>query len=418
MSRERDHAAVPEVSISPPEVPRLNGKTSKNRSQSRSRKIPRQRQWERVKSWGKIAVAILAGVPSLVIATWIFVSFLILTFHRHSLDLNTIHVPETLSKAGFTSEVATQHLRDAIVAVQQPAQTSMAKTSVDTDQDLSGITIPKTALSLQSVAVAVRSLLPGWRREVSGEFVQSGNGISLRLRLNGRLIFSDTAQTTDPDSADALLGKGLEGGAFRIVEETQPYVAASAIFGEGTGDLTAADKEADRVITVLPAGDENAIRALALKGLIAQYRGDDAQAEKFYKKLPQFAPARYNLGELYDRQGKPDMAIVEFQAAISVDPVPQAHIHLGNIYYEQHHPEMAIDEYRKALLLYKKVASAPQWHFNITNQDDWYEGPKSLERACQVFMEQSKRAPDNPEPPARMNDIDSLMQGHGHCPPT
>jgi hypothetical protein len=48
----------------------------------------------------------------------------------------------------------------------------MAKTSIDTDQDLCGITIPKTGLSLQSMAVAMRSLVPGWRREVSGEFVQ------------------------------------------------------------------------------------------------------------------------------------------------------------------------------------------------------------------------------------------------------
>jgi tetratricopeptide (TPR) repeat protein len=338
-----DDQPVPEVTNSPPETPRLDAERSNRKSKKRSKKRPRQRRWEWIKSWSKTAVAIFAGVPSAVIAAWVLVSLLVLTFHRHSLDLDAISVPETLSKAGFTNEVATQHLRDAIFAVQQPAQTSMAKTAVDTNQDLSGITIPKTGLSLQSMAVALRSLLPGWRHEVSGEFVQLEHGISLRLRLNGRLIFSETAEDISPEAADILLGKGLQGGAFRVVQESQPYLAASALLGNGKTEKqrTAAYMEADRVIAMFPAEDESAIRAVALKGLIAQYRRDDAQAEIFYTKLPQFAPARYNLGEIYDRQHKPDMAILEFQAAISLDPAlgPQGHIHLGNIYYEQHHLE-------------------------------------------------------------------------------
>jgi len=36
------------------------------------------------------------------VAIWIAVSVLILTFHRHNLDLDLIGVPETLSKAGFS----------------------------------------------------------------------------------------------------------------------------------------------------------------------------------------------------------------------------------------------------------------------------------------------------------------------------
>jgi hypothetical protein len=213
-----------------------------------SRLSRRWLSWRQVKFWGKTAVAIFAGVPSAVIAAWLLVSLIVLTFRHHSIDLDAIGVPETLSRAGFSSEVATHHLRDAIFAVQERAQTNMTKIVVDTDQDFSAITIPKTGLSLQSVAVAMRSLLPGWRHEVSGEFVQLGNGILLRLRLNGRVIFSQTAKQTDPDSADALLGETLQGGAFRIVEETQPYVAAAALYGNGKDDLTAADKEADHII--------------------------------------------------------------------------------------------------------------------------------------------------------------------------
>jgi tetratricopeptide (TPR) repeat protein len=376
--------------------------------------------WEQVKSWGKIAVAIFAGVPSAVIATWVLVSLLVLTFHRHSIDLDAIGVPETLSKAGFTSEVATQHLRDAIYAIQEGATTTMAKTGIDTDQDLSGITIPKTGLSLQSVAVAVRSLLPGWRHEVSGEFVQLEKGLLLRLRLNGRLIFSKRAANDDPDWADALLGKAnlaaadealdkndRQSGAFRVVEETQPYLAVSAIYGGGKSDeLDAADKAADRIIAFFGAEaenvppafylndvqpeaffvsalyiagmngdltaideesdhdhfisfvrgeDENVIRAANLKGLISLAHHDDKQAEAFFKKLPRLAVAHSNLGLIYKKQNKLKKAKQEYQVAIWLDPnTSMAHVGLGEIYNFEQKPEMAIAEYQKAIELNPK----------------------------------------------------------------
>ena len=203
-----DDQPLPEVAIPPPESGEPGAEKPKKKAGKRSKKSSSQRHWERVRSWAKIAVAIavtvFAGIPTVVAVGLLVASLLVLIFHRHSLDLDTIGVPETLSKAGFTSEVATQHLRDAIWAVQQkaqgiaktataPAESSMPKglqgetvavTGIDIDQDLSKITIPNTGLSLQSVAMALRSLVSGWRNEVSGEFVQSANGISLRLRHN------------------------------------------------------------------------------------------------------------------------------------------------------------------------------------------------------------------------------------------
>jgi tetratricopeptide (TPR) repeat protein len=358
-----DDQATPGVVISPPpEPPQPGAERPRKRSK---KKRSGQRQWERIKSWGKIAAAIFAGGPSAVIAIWVLGSLLILTFHRHSLDLDAIGVLETLSKVGFTSKVATQHLRDAIYAVQQRAQTNMALTGVDTDWELSEITIPKTGLSLQSVAVAVRSLLPGWRHEVSGEFVQSGNGISLQLRHNGRVIFSETAKDADPDAADTLLRKDLQGGAFKVVKETQPYVAASALYGDGRSDeqVTAAEKEADQIIASLPATDENVIWAINLKGVIADVRGEYPEAEALLKKLPRFAGARLNLGNVYDHQHKPAMAITEYQAAIWLDPkLASPDANLCNVYDEQHRLEIAIVECQAAIQLDPK--SAPS-HTNL-----------------------------------------------------
>jgi len=274
-------------------------------------------------------------------------------------------------------------LRDAIFAVQERAQTNMALTGVDTDWELSAITIPKTGLSLQSVAVALRSLLPGWRHEVSGEFVQSGNGISLQLRLNGRVIFSETAKDADPDAADTLLRKDLQGGAFKVVKEIQPYVAASALYGEGRSDeqVTAAEKEADHIIASLPAKDENVIWAINLKGVIADVRGEYPEAEALLKKLPRFAGARLNLGNVYDHQHKPEMAITEYQAAIWLDPkLASPHANLCNVYDEQHRLEVAIIECQAAIRLDPK--SAP----SHTNLGRVYHDQHKLEMAIAEFQ--------------------------------
>jgi tetratricopeptide (TPR) repeat protein len=424
--------------------------------------------WDRIKSWGKIAIAIaaiFAGIPTAIVGLWIFVSLLVLTFHRNSIDLDAIGVPETLTKAGFTNEVATRHLRDAIYAVQQRAKTTLAKAGVDTDQDLSGITIPKSDLSLQNVAVALRSLLPGWRHEVSGEFVQLHNGLLLRLRFNGKLIFSQTANkadsdaadalfgTADANAADALLGKadadeanglrckadpgatdallgkdGCRTGAFSIVEETQPFVAASALYGDGKGnpadaekeldhiiaiygaedesgprsfinlnrltveagnelyfasalyiaamhgDLTAADEEEDHDFTFVRSTNENVIRAVNLKGGIALDHHEYAIAETWLKRLPKFAIAHYNLGNIYSKQEKPDLdlAITEYETAIKLDPTyAPAHNNLGLIYYnkykkttDQNKLEKALAEYKTAIQLDPKSAST---HNNLGN---------------------------------------------------
>jgi hypothetical protein len=70
-------------------------------------------------------VSTIGGVATLIVAAWVVVCFSVLMHHRHQLDIDTIGVPETLSKAGFTSEVATFRLRDAILDVQHAGTTEV-----------------------------------------------------------------------------------------------------------------------------------------------------------------------------------------------------------------------------------------------------------------------------------------------------
>jgi hypothetical protein len=72
----------------------------------------------------------------------------------------------------------------------------------------------------------------------------------------------------------------LQGGAFKVVKETQPYVAASALYGDSRSgeQVTAAEKEADHIIASLPARDENVIWTINLKGVIADVRRSSVSA--------------------------------------------------------------------------------------------------------------------------------------------
>jgi len=131
--------------------------------------------------------------------------WLIMTFHRHSLDLDAIGVPD--AEQGGVSRARSQHSTCGTRSTAcSTAQTNMALTGVDTTGSCRNH-YPKTGLSLaKACPVAVPVVCcPGWRHAGFGRSRSVGNGISLQLRLNGRVIFSETAKECHPDAADTLL---------------------------------------------------------------------------------------------------------------------------------------------------------------------------------------------------------------------
>jgi tetratricopeptide (TPR) repeat protein len=274
--------------------------------------------WQLTKLWLKRAIALSTAIPTVMIAVWIVWLVGEATLRSHSLDVEAIGVPKRLAEDGFSAEVATQRLRDAIKAVQDTARTTMAKAEVGIHPSLSEVTIPKAGFSAESVAASIRRLLPeSWHHEISGEFTSSGNDLSIRLRLNGQVVFSDT--TTAPDAIDTLLKRG----AFELVRRTQPYVAASSLYAEDK--FTAAEALADQIIATRPPDDENAIRAHNLKGLLIA--SDPLKSEEAIKEFstaikldPKFAAPRYNLVNLLRGRGKLDEANRELEILTRLDP--------------------------------------------------------------------------------------------------
>ncbi|HEV2188274.1 MAG TPA: hypothetical protein VGR70_13780 [Stellaceae bacterium] len=218
----------------------------------------------------------------------------------HSLELDAITVPQALADKGFTTEVVTKRLRDVINAVQEIGGTTMAKDLVKIPGEEPNISVP-----VAGVASWLRSLLPeSWRHEVSGELTLSGTElsiwlhpqVSMRLRLNGQIVVSDAP--TDISAIDTLIAQA----AFKLVEKTEPFVAASFLYNMGYDE--AANDAASRIIASLPPENENVARAYNLKGLIAQDQGNAAEAAAYFAKVPNLAVARVSMGRLHFIQGR------------------------------------------------------------------------------------------------------------------
>jgi tetratricopeptide (TPR) repeat protein len=311
--------------------------------------------WRRTKLFGKQAFAVAATLSSMLVAVWILTVLIQAAFQRNTIDLGAINVPKKLADDGFSTDIATRRLRDAIKDLHGKASTTMAKADTDGGPDLSGITIPGAGISLQSIAASLRSLLPeNWRHEVSGEFTMSGTELFLRLRLNRNVVFDETVETaTNPKVVTVLINRA----AFRVVEKTQPFIAASALYSDKKFDEAGA--KADEIIRSGPEiGDgESVNRAYNLKGVISRDKGRTDEAVTFFRKAPSFAAAHSNLGLLLHGLGKPEEAEAAHREAIRLDPnYTPAHNNLGTLLHARGRLEEAGAAYREAIRLDPRAA--------------------------------------------------------------
>lgn len=78
------------------------------------------------------------------------------------------------------------------------------------------------------------------------------------------------------------------------------------------------------VIGLAACGSPPTAAGLVSEGLRAQLAGDDLTAESTYQQAikldPNNAVAHYDLGTVYDKQGKTSEAVAQYTAAVIVDP--------------------------------------------------------------------------------------------------
>jgi tetratricopeptide (TPR) repeat protein len=324
--------------------------------------------WTLVKSAFKVLYAAGAKV------VWVFVGFLVLAlvvrdFTADVLRIAPISVPKSFSDNGYTPEVASQRLRDEISKFGRNIGSSMQSPNLALQSELPKISVPKVDISLDTITSLVRGFFSyGDSRHISGEFVSHENRVRLRLRFNGKEIYT-SANGVDPAECDKLLAEAVPA----VIQEIQPYLIASAMYSH---DPEQAVQVADGIIVRLPESDVNVQWSMVLKGKYYLDHKEPSEAEALLRKSISLnfnnAAAHVNLGIALREQGKLVDAVTEYRSALRIDPgYARAHNNLGVALNElgatlkdKDKVEEAIAEYRRAIGFDLTLAAA---HTNLGN---------------------------------------------------
>jgi tetratricopeptide (TPR) repeat protein len=290
-----------------------------------------------------------------VVAVAIIAIFLIQGLTQRTTSIEPISVPKALAESGYTPEVAGQRLRDAIVHFVLTTKTYMKGPNIALHGELPNIVVPTVGISLDTIASSIRTFLRSThRRSISGEFTIKDKLLWLRLRIDGRELYSSPAGG-DPERPDELLAAA----APKILEVIQPYLMALSVSDK---DAAKGLEMANGIIARLPEWDDNVAWSHNLIGTINLNRKEyGAAIDAFNRAIhlkPRLAAPHYNLGNALNNQGKYQEAIAEYRKAIDLDEkFALPHNGLGNALRSLNRPLEAIAEYRKAIDLDPKDAS-------------------------------------------------------------
>ena len=315
------------------------------------------------------------------ISTIVGIIVCILVVQELSRDLVTIEpisVPKAFADNGFTPEVASHRLLDAIGNFPRTIRTnssrqlddipsSMQALNITPRDELQDFVVPTIGLSLNAIVSSIRSVLHSASgQRISGEIILHDNLAWLRLRVDGQPVFTSTTGVAQ-ENLDEL----LTAAAPAVVEKIKPYIAAAALYHERPDE--AVEKALD-IIDRVTASDANARLnetdlnvewSYVLMGNYHSGRRDYVQAEKFLRKALALNwsnwTAHADLANILRSQGKLAEAITQYDRSIRINPASAAvHNNLGNALSDIARSDRkygdAIAEYRRAIDLDRKYA--------------------------------------------------------------
>jgi Flp pilus assembly protein TadD len=344
--------------------------------------------WERVKAVASASMNNAAKLLWIALCIFIFV-IVVQDLSKDLITVEPISVPKMLSEDGYTPEVASRRLRDALSTYAGKANTSMKSPSIAPRDELPNIVVPKIDLSLETVVSSIRSVLHyGSRRTISGEMIVRGKLIWLRLRVDGQEVFSS------PDGFSLENPDELFVAAVPVVmEKIHPYLVASTLYD---GDPVKGIEKADKIIAILPPSNVNVQWSYILKGHFLMRQKDYVRAESLFRTAIHLneanSVAHFNLGNALRDQNKHEQAIAEYRRAIEIDPKDaDAHVNLGSVLSQQLKLVEAIAEYRRAVEINPTEAVA---HFNLgvilDYQGEFDEAIKEYREAIRINPKHSR----------------------------
>lgn len=301
--------------------------------------------------------AVVTKLPWVIVAVTI-TALMIRGLTENITIVEPISVPKALAEGGYTPEVAAKRLRDAMVRFVAAVNTRMNQPEMALNSELPNVIVPTVGVSLHAVMSSLRTLLKISRtRSVSGEFVVANNQLMLRLRLNGRELYT-SAEGGSLERPDEVLKLAVP----EVLKKIQPYVVAASLHSK---DPEAALELTNWIISELPTHDENVAWAQNLKGNLLRERKDYQSAEEAYRKALSLGDVKVranvhnNLGNLFKDQRDLQNAVNEYRKAIVLDKnFPMAHYNLGLAHRMRGDNEKAIAAFREALRLDPKYAQA------------------------------------------------------------
>jgi Flp pilus assembly protein TadD len=268
-------------------------------------------------------IAKTATISNLVALTWVGLSLVICVLivrevTRDVVTIEEISVPKTLADSGYTPEVASHRLRDALnqyASFNKPSVfAEIGDLNISARDELPDFVVPQIGLSLNAIVSSIQSVLHYSRGHmISGEMIFRDK-FALRVRVDGRQVYSSGF---DSDSPDDLLAKA----APAVIEKIQPIVAAMALYRDHQEQGLL---KADDIIAHTDESDANVEAAFILKGNHALVAGNNAEAERLFRKAVSLHwgdPEAHNLlGIALQRQSRLDEAMVQFRRFASISP--------------------------------------------------------------------------------------------------
>jgi tetratricopeptide (TPR) repeat protein len=327
--------------------------------------------WLKLKAYFQAAagwIARSATFGNVIALSWviIFIVIGVLVLEELARDVVTIEpisVPKTLADNGYTPEVASRRLHDAIThyASINRAGAMMEQLNITPSDELPDFIVPKVDLSVNALVSSIRSVLHyGSGRRISGELILHDK-LALHLRVDGLIVYSSGFISENPDDL-------LATAAPAVTEKIQPYVNAAALYRDHPEQAL---EKADDIIARLEESDVNVQWAYMLKGDYSYDHGNYAEAERWQRKaisLNWSNPMPHNsLGRALRRLDRLDEAITQFRRVIGINPkLPVAYNNLGLVLGEKALPngtqEEAIAQLNRAIELDRHYALP---HYNL-----------------------------------------------------
>jgi len=260
---------------------------------------------------------------------------------RDVVTIEPISVPKSLSDNGYTPEVASHRLLDAIqhYASANKVASLMAELDIAPSDELPDFVVPKIDLSLNALVSSIRSVLH-YRtgRRISGELILHDK-LALRLRVDGQQVYSSGFDSENPDDL-------LANAAPAVTGKMQSHIGALALYQDNPGEAV---ERADDIIADPRESDVSLQWAYFLKGRYAYDHGNYAEAETMLQKAISLnwsnATPHNSLGLVLRRQNRYDEAITQFRRAIGINPRwAVAYNNLGLVLGEKALPDGSQDD--------------------------------------------------------------------------